>query len=161
MITRPSLRTTRECLERAETARTSAGVLIAANDDWFVSPLFYSAYHLVRAALIDDPIFDSPELLRARDARLTPECRFLTRHQGRLDAEGRSLGINDVVGILYPAIAVEYARLHMASRAIRYGDGLGVITAQSVHDDYAVIRDAWDSGLLSAAETDTTTNDWI
>lgn len=153
MITRPSLRTTAQCLDRADRARATAESLLRADDEWFAVTYFYSAYHLVKAAFIEDPVFDAPDDLTGRDQRLGPEDRFVTRHQGSIDDSGRTLGVNDVVQSLYPGIAIEYYRLHMASRYVRYGSGLGVITAASVVDDYGVIRDAWDSGLLRAEET--------
>ena len=154
MIARPSLRSVRSSVDRADAARAAAETLRSADDEWFAACLASSAYHLVKAAMLGDPIFDSPDELRLRDPRLTPESRFITTHQGLRGADGRSLGLTDVVRILYPAIAVEYERLHMASRDIHYGDGLGVISAESVIDDYSVIRDAWDSELLRADETE-------
>ncbi|MEV8269170.1 hypothetical protein AB0P19_02410 [Microbacterium oleivorans] len=105
-------------------------------DEWFAVCFFYSAYHVIRAAMLDDPIFERPADLAAKHIDLTSQDRFSTRHHGYMSSNGRVLGVNDIVRLLYPEVAVEYRRLHMASIEVRYGEGIGVISPDSVVADY-------------------------
>jgi hypothetical protein len=150
MSSSPSIRTAVKCVERADAFQMSAGKLHAAGDEWFAVCYFYAAYHLVRAAFIADPVFDSIKALAEIDGRLVMEDRFIERHQGRVDGRTRTLGVNDVVRMLYPAITVEYRRLHAASIAVRYSEGLRTIAPATVLADYAVVRGAYDAGKLRA-----------
>jgi len=147
MSSSPSIRTAIKCVERADAFQISAGNLYTADDEWFAVCYFYAAYHLVRAAFIADPVFDSIQELAAKDGRLVMEDRFIERHQGRVDGRTRTLGVNDVVRLLYPDIAVEYRRLHAASVAVRYSEGLRTISPDTVLDDFNAVRAAYDGGL--------------
>lgn len=104
------------------------GDMIAGNDagqEWAGVCYFYAAYHLVQAALINDPIFDEPTLLSRIHVDLSPQDRFTSRHKGRKrTSNGAEWGVNDLVLLLYKQIAGVYDRLHQASNDIRYGRGL-------------------------------------
>lgn len=94
----------------------------AADHGWAAVCYFYSAYHLARAALISDPIFDDWDALRAVDPGLIPEDRYATKHQMRRGSE-KDHGVNDLVALLYPPIRTPYVELHGASTAVRYKMG--------------------------------------
>lgn len=150
MSASPSLRTAAKCEARAGSFQETAASLHAANDEWAAVCYFYAAYHLVKAAFINDPAFDSLKTLAAIDGRLTMDDRFIERHQGRIQGRTRTLGVNDVVQMLYPSIVVPYRRLHVASIAVRYGEGLRTITSASVVDDFTAVLRAYQAGELVA-----------
>ncbi|MEO8527692.1 MAG: hypothetical protein ABI435_01295 [Pseudolysinimonas sp.] len=122
--------------------RTTGDELLGNDNEWFAVCYFYSAYHLIKAALIRDPIFDSPTGLSRIDVNLTMAHRWATHHQGRIQNGSRDPGINDIVVKLYNGISIEYRRLHLASIGVRYSDGLGVISPQTAAQDYSVIAAA-------------------
>lgn len=98
-----------------------------ADEQWAVVCWFYSAYHLVRHALTSDPIFDDPTQLSRINAELTPADRSVARHNARkVGPNGREWGVNELVVKLYRPIAGDYNRLHQASVAVRYEDGVSV-----------------------------------
>ncbi|WP_314148440.1 hypothetical protein [uncultured Leifsonia sp.] len=148
----PALRTAEDCLRRAVSMKESALGLAERDDEWFAVCYFYSAYHTVKAAFIEDPIFDDIQSLSAVDRFLIMDDRYATSHHGRVSAHHRRHGVNDIVSLLYPGISVEYVRLHMASIAVRYSSGLGVIRSESVKADYAHVVDQYASGAVSFAE---------
>lgn len=137
-------------MERADAISQTAQRLLAESDEWHAVCHFYAAYRLVRAAFIEDPIFDSMKDLALIDARLALEDRYVERQVGRMDGRIRTLGVNDVVRLLYPKIAIEYRRLHAASVAVRYSEGLRVIANESVIADFATVVTAYTSGELKA-----------
>lgn len=151
MSSSPSLRTAEKCLERASSFQESAAVLDGLDDEWMAVCYFYAAYHLVKAAFIADPVFDSAMRLAGIDGRLAMEDRFVERHQGRMSDRTRTMGVNDIVRLLYPSIANPYRRLHAASVAVRYSEGLATITRESVRSDFAQVLAAHDAGDLMAA----------
>lgn len=115
--------TTSEHLVRAARHRKVGEALI--DDEWAAVCFFYSAYHIVRHALREDPIFDDPTALSRINPELTPADRHVSRHQARKGAPGgRQWGINELVTLLYRPIAVDYDRLHQASIEVRYSRGL-------------------------------------
>lgn len=60
---------------------------------------------------------------------------MVTRHVGCRMGAVREIGVNDVVYELYPEIALQYGRMHSASGAVRYGDGLADIEGRFVIAD--------------------------
>lgn len=147
----PSLQTIQACLQRAVTIKETAERLRAEGDEWFAVCYFYTAYHTVKAALLEDPVFDDLNRLSRINRFLIMEDRYATSHHGRVLREGgRRMGVNDIVTALYPAISVEYVRLHMASVDVRYKSGLGAIAAQSVVADYDAVISAYQSAELKA-----------
>lgn len=113
-------------LGRAEHHKTVGDALAgAANEEWAAVCYFYSAHHLARHALISDPVFRDLTRLRAINADLLPGSRNITRHHGRFRAgEPRQWEINELVQVLYPTVAPRYERLHQASIAVRYKQGI-------------------------------------
>ncbi|WP_243063166.1 hypothetical protein [Humibacter sp. RRB41] len=132
------------CLRRGIAAKKTGKNLLEAGDEWFAVCYFYAAYHTVKAAFLEDPIFDDPAALRVVNQYLIPDDRYATSHHGRVNGGGiRRMGVNDVVRILYPAVAAEYVRLHMSSVHVRYEDGLGAIAHDSVIADYDAVIGAY------------------
>ncbi|ODA89812.1 hypothetical protein ATY41_03975 [Leifsonia xyli subsp. xyli] len=120
------------------------------DDEWFAVCYFYSAYHTVKAAFIEDPVFDDMSRLSGIDQFLIMEDRYATSHHGRVSGGRRRMGVNDVVTRIYPEIATEYVRLHMASVAVHYSHGLGVISTESVKGDFARVVECYLSGAMHA-----------
>ncbi|QOD93471.1 hypothetical protein [Chryseoglobus sp. 28M-23] len=150
-MTHSGLRTAQLCLERAVAMRESAERIEGHDDELAAVAYFYSAYHMVKAAFIEDPIFDELSRLQGLNPHLIPDDRFVTHHRGRLGGNGpRKLGVNDIVQILYPAVAPRYIRLHMASIAVRYESGLTAYSFVDVKSDYAEMSRAYVSGELKA-----------
>lgn len=146
-----SLTTPGECVARAGVTVNTANRLETVGDEWAAVCYFYAGYHLVRAALLADPVFSDLTRLREIDVRLTPDDREASAHQMRRGNARAPFGVNDLVKLLYPSIAVEYVRLHSASIAVRYGQGLSPITIASVKQDYLDIRAAYTAGVLVAS----------
>jgi hypothetical protein len=151
MSTSGSLQTVDACLERAVAIKTTAKLLHNQGDDWFAVCYFYAAYHIVRAAIMADPIFTDLGRLQQKSPHLTLGDRLATAHKGRVvSGSPRQLGVNDLVKILYPQIAAEYERLHIASVEVRYGEGLRGIHRDSVVEDYESIVTAYnEDGLVT------------
>lgn len=147
----PVVRDVKVHLQRADGHETTGNALRAVSDEWFSVAYFYSAYHLVKAAMNVDPIFGSATSLAKIDPHLTIEGRFAEHHSGGFGKNGRTLGVNDVVFKLYPGIRVAYTRLHMASCHVRYGHGLTTLSPQAAFDDFQVVRKAYHEGAIVAA----------
>lgn len=114
-------------LERAARHRKIGDHLCEAGDEWGAVCYFYSAYHLVKHALLTDPIFDEPTALSRIDVTLQPDDRYTSRHHGRQrEGQAREWGVNELVTRLYRPISASYERLHQASIAVRYGAGLAL-----------------------------------
>ena len=135
---------------RAARHRKIGDALAAAGDEWAAVCYFYSAYHLVRRALLVDPVFDTLERAQAKHPDLLPEDRSIGRHSGRKrTSAGREWGVNELVLRLYPQIASAYDRLHQASIDVRYQNGLRTTLAPIVQSLEHVEREAA-AGTLSA-----------
>jgi len=115
--------------------------------EWAAVCLFYAAYHLMRAALTSDAIFDEPTRLSRISPQLTPADRSTARHKGRKStSNGREWGINELVFLLYRPLAGDYDRLHQASIDVRYGQGLRGDVAD-LRGNLTSIEDAYAGGL--------------
>lgn len=114
-----------------------------AGDEWFAVCYFYSAYHMVKAAMHADPIFDDIARCSAVHPALSVDSRYAEHHAGGSSATGRALGINEIVFKLYKNIRLPYTRLHAASCAVRYGNGLAPISPITVSDDFAAVSRAY------------------
>lgn len=111
--------------QRAKRHLKVAKALDSAGDEWAAVCYFYAAYHLIRGALLSDPIFNELGRCQSKHADLLPEDRFTARHKGRRNTSaGREWGLNELTQILYPHISQSYERLHQASIDVRYGKGL-------------------------------------
>ncbi|MFJ2535844.1 hypothetical protein [Microbacterium maritypicum] len=132
--------------------KQTAELLWNQGDDWFAVCYFYAAYHMARAAIMTDPIFDDLTKLQAKASWLTLEDRYVTAHQGRVvSGQPRKAGVNDVVRLLYPGIAAQYIRLHMASVEVRYQEGLRAIHRDSAEQDFLAVQAAYLERRLIAA----------
>lgn len=123
-----SLATSAECSARSD-VHYQAGLSIASLDEpigheWAAVSFFYSAYHRVRAAILDDPIFRDAQRLSRVNVKLTMDDRFATHHQGRRSGGEHRLGITEIVPLVYPAISSDYRALASASIDVRYGSQL-------------------------------------
>jgi hypothetical protein len=140
--------TSAQRLARAERHR-HVGLLVAeAGDEWACVPLFYSAYHLVRDALLNDPVFADDRSCRAKHPLLTCTDNQVTRHHGRSHPD-KVWGINDLVTLLYRRVVVDYELLHAASIDVRYHDGFKG-DLEDVKASLQTIWDAYEQGLLVA-----------
>ena len=150
MSTVPVARSEETHRERATAHLHSAKHLDEVGDEWFAVCYFYSAYHMVKAAMHADPIFDDMQRCAAVDASLSIGSRFAEHHSGGKGAGGRSLGVNEIVFKLYKNIRVAYTRLHGASISVRYGNGLGDVSPVTVRDDFRAIQEEFDGGRIIA-----------
>lgn len=133
--------TPQQHLERAEHHRQVGEALSsAASHPWAAVPYFYSAYHLMKHSLLVDPVFGDLERLRTIHPELTADDRFATVHQARKSPAGpRAFGVNDLVLKLYRGSAGAYDKLHKASCAVRYDNGLD-IPLERVLEAYERVR---------------------
>lgn len=148
----PSSRLSIQAHQERAGHHTAVGDGLAASDEgWAAVCYFYAAYHLVRASLIDDPIFDDPTLLSRVRPDLTPEDRFTSHHHGRKQTmNGRDWGVNELVALLYRSLSRDYERLHQASLDVRYGAGLRGDVAP-LRASLLVIQEAYTAGSIVAA----------
>lgn len=150
MSTAPVVRDARTHLERAIAHMETGDKLKELDDDWFAVCYFYSAYHMVKAAMHADPIFDDMKRCAAVDARITIESRLAEHHSGGHGKNGRTLGVNELVFKLYKGIRVPYTRLHAASIDVRYGSGLVTVSPVTVANDFGIIARAYHDGAIVA-----------
>lgn len=138
------------CLRATHHAHVGDALAGSGESEWAAVCFFYAGYHLVRAALLIDPVFSDPTRLSKLNVELTPEDRQTERHKGRKNtANGREWGINELVLLLYRAIAGPYDRLHQASIDVRYGRGLrGDVS--DLREHLTTIEEAYAGGLLIA-----------
>lgn len=121
--------------------------MLEAGDEWAAVMLFYAAYHEVKAALLDDPVFDDEATCRQYNSLLRPEDRHVARHQGRKSVS-KEWGINELVLTLYGSAAGVYHRLHQMSIDVRYESGLRG-SLEDVSDVWERFCKARDEGALS------------
>lgn len=124
------------------------GLIEVGEASWGGVAVFYSAYHLIKAALIEDPIFDDFDRLRALDATLTADDRYATSHHGRRKPPIQ-WGINELVLKLYRSVVGDYERLHQASIDTRYGTGYKG-PPDELLERQARVQASYDAGHLRA-----------
>lgn len=139
---------------RADEHAGLATVLHDSGHEWAAVAYFYGAYHLVSAALLSDPVFDSPQRLAAASPALSMGDRTTTRHQGYMQfgpggQRTKIWGLNDLVGTLYRQVWPFYLQLHEGSVDVRYGTGLRVPLGR-IRDAYGLIHDEFAAGTLVA-----------
>jgi hypothetical protein len=138
-------------VSRAERHFKVGCALHDAGDEWAAVCYFYAAYHLVKAAMLVDPIFQDPAKCAAKHADLNMEDRFTDRHQVRRSGgSGRGWGVNDLVLLLYRSIAGDYDRLHQASVSVRYRQGLPADALPALRASVDNIFAAFADGSISA-----------
>jgi hypothetical protein len=130
-------------------------LLATAPDEWAAVPMFYSAFHLVRAALVTDPLFDDPGRCARKNVYLSMQDRECTRHntRWRREADGsrsKLWGVNELVTLLYAPIWPYYELMHQASVEVRYGRGL-IHPLQRVCEALDEITRCSSAGLLVAS----------
>ncbi|HEY4212097.1 MAG TPA: hypothetical protein VGM84_11490 [Steroidobacteraceae bacterium] len=149
-MTVSSVRTPKECLERAVVFKSDAEQLKSINSQWYAVAYFYAAFHAIRSALMLDPVFQDIVRLHGFDASWVPSDRFNSHHQARRNSGAIGApGVLDMVKELYPAIAIEYAQLHSASVSVRYGLGLGGYDQAALTRSYEKIAAAVMVGLAA------------
>ena len=129
-------------------------VLAESGHEWAAVALFYAAYHHVKAALLEDVIFDDHAACQSLSGDLLPQDRTTTRHQGRKrTTSGREWGINELVLLLYRPAAGTYEKLHQASVDVRYQAGL-----KATVGDVVALYEKFDGmrrqGVLTSARDD-------
>lgn len=135
------------CILRAKEHAKLADVLFETKQEWAAVCGFYSAYHLMRAALLSDPIFDDAHRLSEKSDKIRPEDRFVSKHsKGGLSST--SYGLNEIVSVLYVEFRARYYRLHIASNAVRYGRGLEALRLPELKKDLEQITQAFEVGKL-------------
>lgn len=140
-----------DCVSWSSSASETARKLRSINDEWSVVCVFYAAYHLMKAALLSDPIFNSNIELAKISPNLTLADQHVTKHRARKgDAGASGLGLNEIVSYLYPDLASRYERLHMASVEVRYNGGLQNYDQQSLLDGFILIKTEFDAGRIKA-----------
>lgn len=134
---------------RAAEHERVGNALADASHEWAAVCYFYAAYHIVKAALLDDPIFDAVDTCQAKHPDLMPEDRYVSRHKGRRNTSaGREWGVNELVLQLYRAAAGDYDKLHQASNDVRYHDGL-TGTVQDIRNLFERFKGKVERGILS------------
>jgi hypothetical protein len=74
----------------------------SVGNEWASVCNFYAAYHLVKAAMLADPLFDDPSPVAAAQADLNMDDRYTERHRRRKSRDtGRVWGVNDLVVLVY------------------------------------------------------------
>lgn len=125
------------CADHVERARyherVGDALREADGDSWAAVCYFYSAFHLARAAITTDPIWDDFAALKEAHQDLMPQDQGVTAHNVRRGGD-RRFGLNDVVRLLYPEIGVTYLHLHGASVGVRYEKGI-LTTVADLHQD--------------------------
>lgn len=138
-------------VRRAERHYKVGCALADAGDEWGAVCFFYAAYHLVKAAMLADPLFEDPTRCHAKHHDLNIDDRHTDRHQVRKSRDaGRGWGVNDLVLLLYRPIVGDYERLHQASVSVRYRDGLPAEALTALRGSVDRIREAFDAGEIKA-----------
>ncbi|WP_432571194.1 hypothetical protein [Kineococcus sp. SYSU DK005] len=134
---------------RAEEHAKVGRLMVQVGAEWGAVCLFYSAYHLVKRALILDPVFDNPVALAQVD--LPEAARHPESHRGHTrSGGGRVWGVSDLVLKLYAPLEQPYKRLTVASHHVRYGRGFrgGAVGLQRLEQDLATIEQASAAGIM-------------
>lgn len=131
---------------RADEHRRVGVAILDTGVEWAAVCLFYSAYHHVKAALLDDPIFTDFDALRAVRPDLSPDDRFASAHKVRKGQPG--YGVNDLVLLLYPRVAGTYDKLHSMSIDVRYQRGLRLGAIEALPSLFDGFVGAVDQGQL-------------
>ncbi|WP_380161566.1 hypothetical protein [Kineococcus sp. R86509] len=116
-------------------------MMAQSGHEWAAVCLFYSAHHLVKRALLLDPVFNDPTAMTALG--ITRQAQHPASHTGHTRSDGgRLFGVNDLVLKLYKPIDAPYQRLSQASHQVRYQNGFrgGVKGLQKLEQDLASIE---------------------
>jgi hypothetical protein len=151
-MTQTIIRDAPTCRERSNILAKDGDQLRALGSQWYAVSYFYAAYHAVRAALMEDSVFGELDRLKTHGKNWIPDDRWNSHHQARRgNGSAQAPGVSDMVSVLYPSVAVDYAQLHSASIAVRYGLGLSGYDADGLAMAFTTIADAARAGKLAAA----------
>lgn len=138
--------------EHRERAVQHAGLghtLLEVEHEWSAVSLFYAAYHQVKAALLEDPVFDDMERLNSIRPGLCADDRRSSAHHMKKGQPG--FGINELVLVLYRPVAGPYERLHSMSIDVRYQRGLRSGAIDQLQEIYRRFDAAVEAGQLRCA----------
>jgi hypothetical protein len=135
---------------RSEHHRRVAAKLFSEREEWAAVAYFYASLHLVKAALLVDPIFDDRAALQAKHALLSARHRTCSRHRGTFTGGTKSCGLTDLVDLLYQQVSVHYEALFTASLDVRYNRGLRRPSLASLREDEVLIHAKYAAGRLVA-----------
>lgn len=94
-------------------------------NEWSAVMAFYSCYHLARASLLSDPVFEDEVTLRELvHPDMRSDDKYVEKHKVRTAGGSNGFGINDLVQSLYKHVARNYRALHTGSIMVRYQMGL-------------------------------------
>lgn len=134
-------------IQRAGEHLRETKLIMSVSADWAKVSAFYAAYHCVRAAMLQDPVFHDATRLAHANAHLTMASRTASHHNGNVTAQ-RGPGMIDIVRYLYRPFYSRYLQLHSASVSVRYEFAESVITAEECLQSAMEIRQALDAGEL-------------
>ncbi|GIJ30828.1 hypothetical protein Vqi01_59900 [Micromonospora qiuiae] len=152
-MTRPVLQAA-DHTARAAIHHQTAESLLARTEEWAAVCYFYASLHRVRAALLADPIFGDPPRLATKNPALHPSDAHCTKHMGYTRMQNgrrkRVWGLNELVFLLYPAVAASYELLYNSSLEVRYQQGLATLSLQGASGHADFIREEFVRGNLRA-----------
>lgn len=122
--------------------------IAGVSPEWASVAYFYSAYHSMKAALLDDPIFDDLGELKKLSPHLMTDSKYAHVHKVRNGQPG--FGVNNLVHLLYPGKRQSYEKLHQSSLGVRYGQGV-VYPVDQLESMASDIAEARRNGLLVAS----------
>lgn len=129
-------------------------LLMDAGNEWAAVTGFYSCYHLLRAAMMQEPLFDQPIELSRVHHTLQSGDRYETKHSlGGLNKA--ALGMKEICTVVYPHIAPRYYLAHDASNGIRYDGGLPrhIKTVDAALEQCRFFRDEYFQGRLTHSQS--------
>lgn len=131
--------------------RSAEVILDAGEGGWAVTAAFYSSFHVMRAAILADPIWDQgPTALSKVNPNLSMDCRYASHHQGNAK-RGRGPGVREIVRWLYPEYNSRYSLLHGASITVRYEQGGSNLPSpfEDYLDQARTLLEALDAGKIA------------
>lgn len=129
-------------------------LLLAAGNDWAAVTGFYSCYHLLRAAMKQEPLFDQPLELSRVHHTLKSDDRYETKHSlGGLNRP--ALGMKEICTVVFPHISARYYLAHDASNGVRYDGGLPrhIKTVDSALEHCRFFRSEYALGHLTHSQS--------
>lgn len=149
MTSEPSIEQLEVRLDRVTQHLEAGDELFQHGNEWATVAYFYAAYHQMKVAMLEDPVFDAPDSLTSIHMALRQSDREAAHHQGSPNKPGgRSMGVSDIVTWVYRPFAGSYRRLHSASMDVRYHCGLNQISLATAKQDAYLIRKAYCDGKL-------------
>jgi len=149
MTSEPSIEQLEVRLDRVTQHLDAGDELFQRGNEWSTVAYFYAAYHQMKVAMLEDPVFDDPDTLTSIHMALRQTDRDAAHHQGSPNKPGgRSMGVTDIAIWVYRPYAANYRRLHSASVDVRYHCGVSQISAETAKQDAYRILQAYKDGKL-------------